>query len=109
VADEESFFKGPNAAEIRALLEALKTGIEAKVIGIFDGAKSWLHSSSEKSPGTFWAGFNELGCLRADWGAWDRELLTSGRARVDCQCGAHSVEAFLFHNRWISHRSSTWA
>ena len=98
---DESYFKGPNAAEIRALLEALKTGIEAKVVGIFDGARSWLHSSSEKSPGTFWSGFNELRCLRADWGDWDRELLETGRARVDCQCGAHAVDAFLFHNRWI--------
>jgi hypothetical protein len=98
---DESYFKGPNAAEIRALLEALKAGIEAKVVGIFDGARAWLHSSSEKSPGTFWSGFNELGCLRADWGAWDRELLETGRARVDCQCGAHAIDAFLFHNRWI--------
>jgi hypothetical protein len=101
VSDGESVVKGPNAAEIRALLEELKPGIEAKVVGIFDGARSWLHSSSEKSPGRFWAGFNELGCLRADWGDWDRELLESGRARVDCQCGAHALEAFLFHDRWI--------
>jgi hypothetical protein len=28
-------------------------------------------------------------------------LLTSGRARVDCQCGAHALDAYLFHNRWI--------
>jgi hypothetical protein len=91
----------PDAAKINAVLEALKTGIDAIVVGIFDGGRGWLHASSEKSPGTFWDSFHEIPCLEADWGDWDRELLASAYARVDCRCGTHRIEAFMFHKRWI--------
>jgi hypothetical protein len=101
MADEQPSSAGPNAAEVKALLEALKSGLEAMVVGIFDGAKAWLHASSEKSPGTFWAAFNTIHCLRADWGEWDRKLIETRSVRVDCRCGTHAVEAFMFNRRWI--------
>ena len=41
----------PNTAEIKALLETIKEGIEATAVGVLDGARAWLHASSEKSPG----------------------------------------------------------
>jgi hypothetical protein len=87
--------------EIKALLEELKAGIEATVAGVFDGTHAWLHASSESSPGTFWAAFNDATCLRADWHEWDMELLADGSARVECQCGAHTLQAFMLHKRWV--------
>ncbi|HEY7373419.1 MAG TPA: hypothetical protein VIF57_14765 [Polyangia bacterium] len=92
---------GPNAAEIKALLESLKTGLDAALVGIFDGARAWLHASSESSPGAFWAALQDMPCLQTDWGEWDRELLESAHARVDCRCASHRLEAFMFHRRWI--------
>ena len=88
-------------AEVKALLKELKGGIEATAVGIIDGARGWLHSSSEPSPGTFWAAFTELDCLRGEWGDWDQELLVSGAAGITCRCGAHAVRSVMVHKRWI--------
>lgn len=87
--------------EIKALLEAVKDGLEATVAGVIDGGRGWLQASSERSPGTFWAAFTRLDCLRGEWGEWDQELLASGAAGVVCRCGAHSVQTTMFHERWI--------
>ena len=88
-------------AEIKPLLLALKGGIEATVVGIIDGAHGWLRVSSEPSPGTFWAAFNDRTCLQGTWDDWDRELLASGSAGIVCRCGGHAVQAFAFNKRWI--------
>jgi len=88
-------------AEVKALLKELKAGLEATVVGIIDGARGWLHSSSERSPGTFWAAFTGLDCLQGEWGDWDQELLASGAAGVMCRCGAHAVRTVMIHTRWI--------
>jgi hypothetical protein len=86
--------------EIRALLAELKAGIEATAVGVLDGGRSWLHASSEQSPGSFWAAFNGLTCLVPDWERWEAELLTSGAARVACDCGGHFVDAFRIRELW---------
>jgi hypothetical protein len=88
-------------AEVKALLKELKAGLEATVVGIIDGGRGWLHSSSERSPGTFWAAFTGLDCLQGEWGDWDQELLASGAAGVMCRCGAHAVRTVMIHTRWI--------
>ena len=88
-------------ADIAALLSEVKRGIEAELVGIIDGARGWLHVSSERSPGTFWAAFTELDCLRGEWGDWDQELLASGAAGILCRCGDHSVQTRMIHTRWI--------
>ena len=93
--------RDPNAAEIKALLEALKGGIEATAVGVLDGARAWLHASSENSPGTFWAELNVLACLRPDWDSWEKDLMRLGRARVDCRCGRHFVESFSIRGLWV--------
>jgi hypothetical protein len=90
----------PNA-EIEALLRALKDGIEATAVGVLDGARAWLHASSEKSPGTFWAVFNGMDCLRPDWDRWEADLMASGRSCVDCGCGLHTVESFGVRGLWV--------
>src|SRR5690349_2084793 len=87
--------------DVKALLKELKGGLEATVVGIVDGGRGWLHSSSEPSPGTFWAAFTGLDCLRGEWGDWDQELLASGAAGVVCRCGAHAVRTLMVHTRWI--------
>jgi hypothetical protein len=87
--------------EVKALLKELKGGLEATVVGVIDGARGWLHVSSERSPGTFWSAFTGLDCLRGEWGDWDMELLASGAAGVICRCGAHAVRSVMIHKRWI--------
>ena len=92
--------RDPNVA-IEELLRALKDGIEATAVGVLDGARAWLHASSEKSPGTFWAAFNGMDCLRPDWDRWEADLMASGRSRVDCGCGLHAVESFGVRGLWV--------
>jgi hypothetical protein len=87
--------------QVRALLQAVKDGLEATVVGVIDGGRGWLQVSSERSPGTFWAAFTNLDCLRGEWGEWDRELLEAGAAGIVCRCGAHSVQTTMIHNRWL--------
>ena len=92
---------GQNGAEIKALLESLKARIDATAVGILDGEHGRLQASSEDSKDSFWKPFDDTECIPTDWGDWDLELLTSAYARVDCLCGAHRVEAFTIHGRWI--------
>jgi len=87
--------------EVKALLDAVKDGVEATAVGIIDGGRGWLHLSSERSPGSFWAAFTRLDCLRGAWGEWDQELLASGAAGILCRCGGHSVQTRMVHTRWI--------
>ena len=56
---------------------------------------------ARKSASTFWQAFDDMVCMPTDWADWDLELLGSGYARVDCECGAHRAEAFTVHDRWI--------
>ena len=86
---------------IKALLRELKHGIEAEVVGLIDGARGWLHASSERSSFGFWASFHDPPCLQGVWDEWDRELLASGSAGIVCRCGEHAVRAVVFSKRWI--------
>jgi hypothetical protein len=88
-------------SSIKKLLRALKTGIEATAIGVFDAQEGEIHACSEARHATFWEAFEGWRCMNADWGDWDRVLLTEKRARVVCGCGAHALEAFVIHERWI--------
>jgi hypothetical protein len=87
--------------EIKALLTALKAGIEAEAVAVFDARRGDLHASSEATSATFWNAFGTSVCWDVDWGDWDRELLASKRSLVSCGCGNHSVEARLIHERWV--------
>jgi hypothetical protein len=87
--------------EVKALLTALKVGIEASAAGVFDTRRGDMHASSEMTLAAFWDAFGVRDCWDVDWGDWDRELLASNRARVSCGCGVHSVRAFLVHDRWV--------
>jgi hypothetical protein len=102
VAEEELRAFVANDAGTRALLRSLKAHAGATVVGLIDGATGRLHASSEEaSAGTFWKAFDVLACIPSDWGDWDLELLGSAYARQECLCGAHRVEAFTIHDRWI--------
>jgi len=86
---------------IKRLLRALKGGIEATSIGVFDAQEGEILACSEPKPGAFLEAFESWRCMNADWGDWDRVLLAEKRARVICSCGAHALEAFVIHERWI--------
>jgi hypothetical protein len=93
--------RDPGAAELRAVLAALKEGVDATAVGVLDGARAWLHASSEGSPGAFWAELNVLECLHPDWDKWEATLMATGRARVDCSCGRHFVQSFGVRGLWV--------
>jgi len=85
---------------ITALLGALKEGIEARAIGLFDVRHGELRAANTVRTSGFWDAFAGIDCLEVDWGDWDRELLVSKRAVVRCACSRHFVEAYLIHERW---------
>lgn len=92
----------PNDAGTRALLRSLKARTGATVVGLIDGATGHVQASSEEATAwAFWKAFDALECMPTDWGDWDLELLGSSYARKECLCGAHRVEAFTIHDRWI--------
>jgi hypothetical protein len=88
-------------APIKRLLRALKSGVEATVVGVFDAQEGEIHACSEPRGAAFWEAFEGWRCMNADWGDWDRALLIEKRARVICRCGEHALEAFVVHDRWI--------
>ena len=102
VSEHEPQRYQPNDPGTRALLRSLKASTGATTVGLIDGATGHLHASSEEaSAWAFWKAFDDLDCMPTDWGDWDLELLGSTYARKQCLCGAHRVEAFTAHDRWI--------
>lgn len=83
---------------VEAVLEALRDGIGAEAIGLFDDDRA--------DPGAgrlnFWNAFSdlELPCLNVEWDAWYRELESRQRVETGCACGGHRLQGFLIHDRW---------
>jgi len=93
---------GSYTAKVVAQLRSLKAGLGATAAGVFDGARALLHASTEGPEDSFWRAFREISCFRDGWADhWDRDLLVTGFARVECGCGRHAVATTLFNRRWI--------
>lgn len=92
--------RGPEAAEgVLALLEALRTGIGAEAIGLFDDDRT--DPATDPSPPSFWNAFDGRKCAAIDWDAWYRELRKAERVHTGCGCGqGHLLSGFLIHGRW---------
>jgi hypothetical protein len=88
----------PSAGEsVLALLEALREGLGAQGVGLFDDDRA----DPARQPPNFWDAFEERPCSEIDWGTWYRQLRYSGRVETTCGCGGgHHLMGFLMHDRW---------
>jgi hypothetical protein len=83
---------------VLALLEALRDGLGAQGVGLFDDDRADPHRQAALN---FWDAFDERPCGEIDWDAWYRELKTSERVETTCGCGGgHRLCGFLIHDRW---------
>jgi hypothetical protein len=90
----------PSAGEgVVVLLEALREGIGAVSVGLFDDDRG--DPEREPSPPNFWEAFEDRPCARIDWDAWYRELRKGERVETTCGCGEdHQLCGYLIHDRW---------
>jgi hypothetical protein len=88
----------PSAGEsVLALLEALREGLGAQGVALFDDDRS----SAGREPPNFWDAFEERPCGEIDWTGWYRALRAEGRVDSTCGCGGrHRLLGFLIHDRW---------
>jgi hypothetical protein len=88
------------AQAVLGLLEALRHGLGADTVGLFDDDRS---DDSEQRPVglNFWDSFGERSCGPLDWEAWHRALRAGGRVDAACRCvGSHRLHGFMIHARW---------
>jgi hypothetical protein len=92
--------RGPSAGEgVLALLEALRDGLGAEGVGLFDDDRA--DPSQQLNPVNFWHAFEDGPCATIDWAGWYRELRRNERVETICGCGeAHHLCGFLIHGRW---------
>jgi hypothetical protein len=87
--------------EVMAVVDALRDGIGAEAVGLFDDDRAQLHASSHPAHPNFWEAFGGLPCLEGDWSSWYLELRTNKRVDTTCACGAgHRLCGYLVHDRW---------
>jgi hypothetical protein len=88
----------PSAGQsVLALLEALREGLGAQGVGLFDDDRA----DPGRQPPNFWDAFEERPCAEIDWGSWYRQLRYTGRVETICGCGGgHHLLGFLMHERW---------
>jgi hypothetical protein len=84
-----------------AVVDALRDGIGAEAVGLFDDDRAELHAASHPTHPNFWEAFGGLPCLDGDWSAFYLELRTNKRVETTCACGAgHRLCGYLVHDRW---------
>src|SRR6185436_17518115 len=86
---------------VEEILLALKEGLGAVAVGVFDNDRATIYLSSEPSAAAFWERLRELTCLELDWGAWYQALRESRHLTTSCSCGAHGVHSLVLHERWV--------
>lgn len=94
--------RSPGVQEgVVAILDALRGGIGAEALGLFDDDRAQLSPLQKDAQLNFWEAFGDLPCIRPDWNAWYRELKANKSVSSPCACGAdHRVQGFLIHDRW---------
>ena len=84
-----------------AVLDALRDGIGAEALGLFDDDRGELNPSPQANQLNLWEAFGGLRCVDLDWGSWYAALKNDKRVETPCACGAgHRVHGFLIHDRW---------
>lgn len=86
---------------VRQVVLALKDGIGATAVGVFDDDRGEMYETSEASPKAFWNILRGIACSR-NWGAWYRDLRSAKHLEAGCSCLAqHTLHAFLLFERWV--------
>jgi hypothetical protein len=90
--------RDPSAGErVLALLEALREGLGAQGVGLFDDDRA----EAGRQPPNFWDAFDQRPCAEIDWLTWYQALRADGRVETLCGCGGqHHLLGFLIHDRW---------
>ena len=84
-----------------AVLDALRDGIGAEALGLFDDDRAELDAAGQPEQLNFWEAFGGLPCVQLDWARWYGALKADGRVESPCACGeGHRVQGFLIHERW---------
>jgi hypothetical protein len=88
----------PSAGEsVLALLEALREGLGAQGVALFDDDRA----DPNREPPNFWDAFEQPPCAEIDWTAWYSQLRADGRVDTICGCGGqHRLLGYLMHDRW---------
>jgi len=90
---------------VLALLEALRMGLGADSVGLFDDDRAEAEPERAAAAGgalNFWDSFGERPCAEIDWEGWYRTLRADKRVDTTCRCGGqHRLCGFLIHGRWI--------
>jgi hypothetical protein len=82
---------------ILALLEALREGLAAEGVGLFDDDRA----DPAQPAVNFWQAFEGRPCAAVDWEDWYRRLRRDERVETTCRCGGtHHLYGFLLHGRW---------
>ena len=86
---------------VLALLEALRQGLGAEAVGLFDDDRGDSDPDAPAAALDFWEAFHDRSCAAIDWHSFYRELRKNQRAESTCRCGvAHRLQGFLVHGRW---------
>jgi hypothetical protein len=86
---------------VEEIVAALKDGIEAAGVGVFDDDCGVMFATSEASTKAFWNVLRGMACSR-NWGAWYRDLRTAKHMVAGCACGGeHALHAFVLLERWV--------
>jgi hypothetical protein len=87
---------------VEALLAALREGMGAEAVGLFDDDRGQLRAASAPAHPSFWEAFEGLGCVDVDWPSWYETLRARKRVEIACTCGrAHRLFGYLIHDRWV--------
>ena len=87
---------------VQETVGALKGGIDASAIALFDDDRVRIYASTETPPDAFWNVFDGMTCLQVNWKAWYRELRANRQQKAMCTCdGRHVLYGVVVHERWI--------
>jgi hypothetical protein len=87
---------------VLAVLDALRTGIGAEAIGLFDDDRAELDDGRAQAPPNFWDAFGELPCAARDWRGFYLALKADRSVDLRCGCSVgHRLHGFLLHGRWV--------
>jgi len=88
---------------VTAVLDALREGLGAEAIGLFDDDRAESGPGGPRSAVDFWGAFDDLalGCVNVDWPTWYAELRASESVETACACGAHRLNGRVIHGRWV--------
>jgi hypothetical protein len=83
------------------IVAALKAGVGAAAVGVFDDDCAVMYATSEASDKAFWNTLRGIGCMR-NWGGWYRDLRSAKHLVATCACvPEHAIHAHLIHERWV--------